>query len=211
MGTDLHFHGINVPNDMDGVAPAHPAAGRAGRDVHLRVRGRRAGRGHVPRPPPRPAAGAQRHVGHVLRRRHGAARRPDDRWARHPRRPDGRPGAADGAERRRRHRLSLNGKSFPATAPIAAEAGRLDPRALLQRGLQIHPMHLHQFDQLVIAKDGVPLDHPYSADTVNVAPGERYIGARPRSTGPAPGSGTATSSTTSRARRACSAWSPPSS
>ena len=41
-------------------------------------------------------------------------------------------------------------------------------------GLQIHPMHMHQFPQLVIAKDGFPLDNPYYADTVNVAPGERY-------------------------------------
>jgi len=41
-------------------------------------------------------------------------------------------------------------------------------------GLQIHPMHLHQFPQLVYAKDGIPLDQPYWADTVNVAPGERY-------------------------------------
>ena len=28
--------------------------------------------------------------------------------------------------------------------------------------------------QLVFAKDGFPLDEPYWADTVNVAPGERY-------------------------------------
>jgi FtsP/CotA-like multicopper oxidase with cupredoxin domain len=41
-------------------------------------------------------------------------------------------------------------------------------------GLQIHPMHLHQFPQLIIAKDGIALDQPYWADTVNVAPGERY-------------------------------------
>ena len=28
-------------------------------------------------------------------------------------------------------------------------------------GTQIHPMHMHQFDQIVIAKDGYPLDEPY--------------------------------------------------
>ena len=32
-------------------------------------------------------------------------------------------------------------------------------------------MHLHQFPQLIFAKDGIPLDNPYFADTVNVAPG----------------------------------------
>jgi FtsP/CotA-like multicopper oxidase with cupredoxin domain len=35
-------------------------------------------------------------------------------------------------------------------------------------------MHLHQFDQIVLAKDGFPLDNPYVADVVTVAPGERY-------------------------------------
>jgi FtsP/CotA-like multicopper oxidase with cupredoxin domain len=37
-----------------------------------------------------------------------------------------------------------------------------------------HPMHLHMFPQLVYAKDGIPLDEPYWADTINIAPGERY-------------------------------------
>jgi FtsP/CotA-like multicopper oxidase with cupredoxin domain len=41
-------------------------------------------------------------------------------------------------------------------------------------GLQAHPMHLHHVPQLVVAKDGFPLESPYYADTVNVAPGERY-------------------------------------
>jgi FtsP/CotA-like multicopper oxidase with cupredoxin domain len=35
-------------------------------------------------------------------------------------------------------------------------------------------MHLHGVPQLVIAKDGFPLPEPYYADTVSVAPGERY-------------------------------------
>jgi FtsP/CotA-like multicopper oxidase with cupredoxin domain len=35
-------------------------------------------------------------------------------------------------------------------------------------------MHLHHVPQLVVAKDGFPLDWPYWADTVNIAPGERY-------------------------------------
>jgi FtsP/CotA-like multicopper oxidase with cupredoxin domain len=41
-------------------------------------------------------------------------------------------------------------------------------------GLQIHPMHLHGFDQIVVAKDGRALNQPYLVDTLNVAPGERY-------------------------------------
>jgi FtsP/CotA-like multicopper oxidase with cupredoxin domain len=69
---------------------------------------------------------------------------------------------------------SLNGKSFPATAPIAAKVGDWILVHYYNEGTQVHPMHLHQFDQIVIAKDGFPLDAPYEADTVTVAPGERY-------------------------------------
>ena len=38
----------------------------------------------------------------------------------------------------------------------------------------IHPMHLHGMPQLVFAKDGWYLPVPYMADTVLIAPGERY-------------------------------------
>jgi uncharacterized cupredoxin-like copper-binding protein len=67
---------------------------------------------------------------------------------------------------------SLNGKSFPATAPYTAKVGdwiRLD---YMNEGLQIHPMHLHGMKQTVIAKDGYP-QTPHDEDTVLVAPGER--------------------------------------
>jgi FtsP/CotA-like multicopper oxidase with cupredoxin domain len=70
--------------------------------------------------------------------------------------------------------LSLNGKSFPATAPVVAETGEWILVHYLNEGMQAHPMHQHQFAQLVVAKDGIALDNPYWADTVNVAPGERY-------------------------------------
>jgi FtsP/CotA-like multicopper oxidase with cupredoxin domain len=69
---------------------------------------------------------------------------------------------------------SLNGKSFPATAPITAKQGDWVLFHYFNEGTQIHPMHLHQFDQIVLAKDGFPLDNPYVADVVTVAPGERY-------------------------------------
>jgi uncharacterized cupredoxin-like copper-binding protein len=69
---------------------------------------------------------------------------------------------------------SLNGKSFPATAPIVAATGDWVLFHYFNEGTQIHPMHLHQFDQIVIAKDGYALDVPYVVDTLNVAPGERY-------------------------------------
>ena len=70
--------------------------------------------------------------------------------------------------------LSLNGKSFPATEPYVVTEGDWVVYHYYNEGLQVHPMHQHQFPQLVFAKDGIPLDQPYWADTVNVAPGERY-------------------------------------
>ena len=70
--------------------------------------------------------------------------------------------------------LTLNGKSFPATEPIVMKQGQWGVAHYYNEGLTPHPMHMHQFPQMVYAKDGNPLDHPYWADTINVAPGERY-------------------------------------
>ncbi|QXC61637.1 multicopper oxidase domain-containing protein [Aquihabitans sp. G128] len=70
--------------------------------------------------------------------------------------------------------LSLNGKAFPETAPIVVQKGDWVLIHFLNEGLQVHPMHLHRQPQLVVAKDGFPLDSPYQADTILIAPGERY-------------------------------------
>jgi FtsP/CotA-like multicopper oxidase with cupredoxin domain len=70
--------------------------------------------------------------------------------------------------------LSLNGKSFPATAPVIAHVGEWVEITYFNEGLMIHPMHLHGLPQLVIGKDGFPLPAPYTVDTIAVAPGERY-------------------------------------
>jgi FtsP/CotA-like multicopper oxidase with cupredoxin domain len=68
--------------------------------------------------------------------------------------------------------FSLNGKSFPATAPIVAKVGDWVRIDYMNEGLLIHPMHLHGMPQLVFAKDGYP-QTPHLEDTVTVAPGER--------------------------------------
>jgi FtsP/CotA-like multicopper oxidase with cupredoxin domain len=69
---------------------------------------------------------------------------------------------------------AINGKSFPATAPIVAKQGDWVEVQYMNEGTQIHPMHLHGMPQIVIAKDGYPLANPETEDTVTVAPGERY-------------------------------------
>lgn len=70
--------------------------------------------------------------------------------------------------------LTLNGKSFPYTQPILAKLGDRIRIRYMNEGLMIHPMHLHGLEQLVFAKDGWNLPAPYYNDTVNVAPGERF-------------------------------------
>lgn len=70
--------------------------------------------------------------------------------------------------------LSLNGKAFPETAPIVADKGDWILIHFYNEGLVGHPMHLHRQSQLVVAKDGFPLDAPYQADTIWISPGERY-------------------------------------
>ena len=69
---------------------------------------------------------------------------------------------------------SLNGKSFPATEPLAAAQGEWILVHYMNEGVMSHPMHLHGLAQSVIAKDGFPLAQPSKEDTVMVGPGERF-------------------------------------
>jgi manganese oxidase len=70
--------------------------------------------------------------------------------------------------------LSLNGKSFPATQAYSAKVGDVLMVHYFNEGLLAHPMHLHQPVGWVIAKDGKELLVPMPGDTINIAPGERY-------------------------------------
>jgi manganese oxidase len=70
--------------------------------------------------------------------------------------------------------LTINGKSFPHTQPIVAKLGETIRVRYMNEGLMIHPMHLHGLAQTVVAKDGWDLPQPFKCDTLNVAPGERW-------------------------------------
>jgi FtsP/CotA-like multicopper oxidase with cupredoxin domain len=72
------------------------------------------------------------------------------------------------------HGFTLNGKSFPATSPIVAKRGQKVRIRFMNEGMMIHPMHLHGMHMTVIAKDGWPQPAPWKCDTLNVAPGERW-------------------------------------
>jgi FtsP/CotA-like multicopper oxidase with cupredoxin domain len=69
--------------------------------------------------------------------------------------------------------FTLNGKSFPATEPLQVKQGQTIRVRYMNEGLQIHPMHLHGMRQQVVALDGSHVPQPYYQDTVMVAPGQR--------------------------------------
>ena len=69
---------------------------------------------------------------------------------------------------------NLNAKSFPATEPIMATRDDWVLIHLANEGSMLHPMHLHGYHFEVVAQDGFPLDQPYMADTLVIAPGQRF-------------------------------------
>jgi FtsP/CotA-like multicopper oxidase with cupredoxin domain len=72
------------------------------------------------------------------------------------------------------HGYTFNGKSFPATEPIKVKKGQKLRIRYMNEGMMIHPMHLHGMHMTVIAKDGWNQPAPWKCDTLNVAPGERW-------------------------------------
>jgi manganese oxidase len=68
----------------------------------------------------------------------------------------------------------INGKSFPATSPLVAKLGDWVLVHLANDGSLLHPMHLHGYHFEVVGEDGFPLRDPYMADTLVVAPGQRF-------------------------------------
>jgi FtsP/CotA-like multicopper oxidase with cupredoxin domain len=69
---------------------------------------------------------------------------------------------------------TLNGKGFPATEPLVAKHGQTVRIRFMNEGMMIHPMHLHGMHMTVITKDGWPLPAPFRCDTLNIAPGDRW-------------------------------------
>ena len=72
------------------------------------------------------------------------------------------------------HGYTLNGKGFPATEPIVAKLGQKVRIRFMNEGMMIHPMHLHGMHMTVIDKDGWAQPMPWKCDTLNIAPGERW-------------------------------------
>lgn len=174
LGTDIHWHGVKVPNAMDGVAPitqplvepgesfvyefvaTEPAIAmyHAHAHGHMQVPNGLFGTFIVGETPvPRGATISGVEIPADMEITHEIPMVLNDAGV---------------------IGLTLNAKSFPATEPYVGKVGDWVVVHYFNEGMQAHPMHQHQFPQLVFAKDGIPLDHPYWGDTVNIAPGERY-------------------------------------
>jgi hypothetical protein len=73
--------------------------------------------------------------------------------------------------------FTINGRAYPATDTIAMRVGEtLKVRFIGSSNGFIHPMHIHGGPFEVVALDGQTLEPRarYQADTINVAPGQRY-------------------------------------
>jgi len=171
---DIHWHGIEAPFSMDGVAPITQDPVKPGADFNYEF--------SVDRP----------YMGMYHSHLHGVTAVPDGMFGVIQVGPTpiakgvtigGRPIPANVVPAVDMPMVlndagvigfSLNGKSFPATAPIVVNQGDWVAVTYFNEGLQSHPMHLHAFPQLVTAVDGFPLEQPYWVDTLLVAPGQRY-------------------------------------
>ena len=160
--TAVHFHGLEIPNDQDGVPfltqpPIKPGASYT---YEFTV----------------PNAGSHMYHSHhnaakqvglgllgafiVERRQQASYEKVDLDYVMI---------LNDGA-----HGYTLNGKSFPATEPLTARRGQKIRIRYMNEGMMIHPMHLHGMHMTVVEKDGWPQPAPWKCDTLNIAPGERW-------------------------------------
>jgi FtsP/CotA-like multicopper oxidase with cupredoxin domain len=73
--------------------------------------------------------------------------------------------------------FTINGKAYPATETVHLRLGeRLLVRFIGSQSAFIHPMHIHGGPFRILQTDGYPVSDPAQLvkDTVNVGPGERY-------------------------------------
>jgi FtsP/CotA-like multicopper oxidase with cupredoxin domain len=165
--TGIHFHGQRLPNNMDGVP-------------------------HVTQDPIEPGASftyeftARTTGSHMYHSHHNAT----DQVGRgllgafivHPRDPRQRVEQKYGVTQDivwisndTLGGFTINGRGFPATAPIVATLGEKILVRFMNEGVMMHPWHLHGTPMHVVARDGYELGAAsFRCDTLGVNPGERW-------------------------------------
>ncbi len=165
--TGIHFHGQDVPNAMDGVPfvtqppilpgesftyefTANPAGSHMYHSHHNATD--QVGRGLLGAFIVEPADPAQRYDA-----KYGATQ--DIIWISND---------AFGG-------FTINGRQFPATAPIVAQLGEVIVIRFMNEGVMMHPWHVHGMPMRIVARDGYPLGSAeFTCDTLGVNPGERW-------------------------------------
>jgi len=179
----LHFHGLNVSNEMDGVAYGHLS--------HLEVK---PGETHTYEFVADPAGTHMYHC-HVNSPQHidmgmvgvlivepkdkrGEPRVDKetvlliDDWYINDN--GGHEAMAHPAMIHQANYFTVNGKAFPGVEPIKLLQGEKVRVRMINVGYQVHSMHLHGQSFVVTHRDGRRLKVPQEQDTILIGPGERY-------------------------------------
>jgi manganese oxidase len=165
--TGIHFHGQRVPNAMDGVPHITQAPIEPGANFTYEFEARTPG-------------------SHMYHSHHNAT----DQVGRgllgafivQPKDPDQRYDRLYGATQDivwisndALGGFTINGRGFPATAPIVAKLGETIVIRFMNEGNMMHPWHLHGMPMRVVARDGYALGPAaFTCDTLGVNPGERW-------------------------------------
>ena len=178
--TTIHWHGIQVPNNMDGIPDETQKPIQPGETFTYEFVAKPAGtywyHSHFD-------SDKQISVGlsgaFIIDPIGGLASKPDidrvlmlNEW----RIIDGQTYVAMPATGMDGNFFTINGKAYPETETIQANVGQKIRLRFIGSGQMIHPMHLHGFPFKIVATDGndVPDSAQWTKDTVAVAPGERY-------------------------------------
>ncbi len=165
--TGVHFHGVRVPNKMDGVPHVTQDPIKTGASFAYEFQVRNSG-------------------SHMYHSHHNAT----DQVGRgllgpflvDPKDPNERPDRKYGVTQDlvwisndTLGGFTINGRGFPATKPIVAKLGERIYIRFMNEGVMMHPWHLHGMPMRVVARDGYPLGSAaFSCDTLGVNPGERW-------------------------------------
>ncbi|MBI5943633.1 MAG: copper oxidase [Chloroflexi bacterium] len=178
--TTIHWHGVEVPNAMDGVPGVTQDPIQPGETFTYEFTAKPAGtfmyhshyEGDV-------QVGIGLYAPFIIHSKESEANLPVvdktlmiSEW----RMVDGETYAAMPMGAMEPNYFTINGKSFPATEIITVKKGDLVRLRLIGIGQFIHPMHLHGMPFKIVATDGHPVPEAaqLTKDTISIAPGERY-------------------------------------
>lgn len=178
--TTIHWHGIEVPNNMDGIPDVTQKAIQPGKSFIYEFVAKPKGtfwyHSHTD-------SDKQISVGlsgaFIIDPVGGLNPKPDidkvlmlNEW----RIINGQTFAAMPASDMDGNLFTINGKAYPDTETLNVKVGQKVRLRFIGSGQMIHPMHLHGFAFKVVATDGndVPEVAQLTKDVISVAPGERY-------------------------------------